>query len=90
MEKTESSRNRDSWQETLTITGLLMLGAWLLSDRPRQEYALPIVGLAIIALLFEIRGKLEAIRFMMAYDFNKKLDQEFQEKLDRDDFSPEM
>ena len=87
MEKTESSRFQDSWQETLTITGLSVLVLWLLADRPWQEYALPIIGLAIIALLFEIRRKLEAIRFMMAYDFNKKLDQEFQEKLDRDDFS---
>jgi hypothetical protein len=85
MEKTQSSRNRDSWQEILTITGLSVLVLWLLFDRPRQEYALPIIGLAIVSLLFEIRGKLEAIRFMMAYDFDKKLDQDYQEKLDRDD-----
>jgi hypothetical protein len=35
-------------------------------------YVMLLVGLFIVALLFEIRGKLEAIRFMMARDFDEK------------------
>ena len=37
-----------------------------------HDYALPIIGLIIGALLFEIRAKLEAIRFMMERDFDER------------------
>jgi hypothetical protein len=84
MEKTQSFRKWEYWQEALIIPGLLGLGFWLLSDRPRYEYLLPILGMVVISLLFEIRGKLEAIRFMMAYDLDKKLDHDFRQMLDQD------
>ena len=41
-------------------------GPWALA------YVFALIGLAIVALLFEIRGKLEAIRFMMDRDFDEK------------------
>ena len=37
-----------------------------------HEYVFPIIGLLIVVLLFGIHGKLEAIRFMMARDFDEK------------------
>ena len=45
---------------------------WLLADRPRDRYALPIVRWVIIGLLSEIHRRLEAIRFLMDHDFDEK------------------
>jgi hypothetical protein len=36
------------------------------------EYVLPLVGLIVVALLFDIRSKLEAIRLMMVRYFDEK------------------
>jgi hypothetical protein len=45
---------------------------WLLADRPRDRYALPIVRWVIIGLLSEIHRRVEAIRFLMDHDFDEK------------------
>jgi hypothetical protein len=36
------------------------------------EYVMPLVGLIVVALLFDIRSKLEAIRLMMVRYFDEK------------------
>jgi hypothetical protein len=56
----------------LLIAVLGSILVWLLADRPRHEYALPVVGWVVIGLLSQIHRRLEAIRFLMDHDFDEK------------------
>jgi len=50
----------------------MVASAGLLKDQPWSAW--PFFGALVLTviILFEIRGKLEAIRFMMAHDFEKR------------------
>ena len=58
-------KKEDREKAVCTFAGLAGFGA-MAAYRPWQEAAFFALGYAIVFLLLEIRGKLEAIRFMAA------------------------
>ncbi|MGA2792887.1 MAG: hypothetical protein ABSE69_05035 [Roseiarcus sp.] len=71
---TESFRKRETLESTLLPFALLLGGVFVLPGRPSSEWAFFGAAVLIAVVLFEIRGKLEAIRFMLAHDFEEKID----------------
>jgi hypothetical protein len=67
----ESFRIKDAREQWVTST-VLILGGVAFPSRPWHEWAFYGAAVFTVVALLEIRGKLEAIRFMMAHEFGKK------------------
>ena len=63
--------------ESVVVNALVMAGGvWLLNIRSWPEFLIYAAVAACVFALFQIRAKVEAIRFMMEREFVKKLDEE--------------
>ena len=75
---------RENFERVATMALLAILGGYTWNHK-ETELAFYVAIYVVIWVLFEIRSKLESIRFMLAMDFDRKIDEGlFQRR--RDDF----
>jgi hypothetical protein len=80
-----SASNRYEIEEIIISAVGIVGGLYVLKDSPWNTWAIYFVIFACLVILLEIRRIVEAIRFMVAYEFNKKIDEDFARKLDEPD-----
>lgn len=82
----EAFHNRENIEKGLVAVALCV-GAAMLAQLQRPWHEFIFFGaIAVCAVaLFEIRGKLEAIRFMMAHTFYQQLEVEEERRISEDD-----
>jgi hypothetical protein len=70
----ESFRKKEYVESVVANVALISAAGVVLPGRPWVKWAFYALAALIFVALLAIRGKLEAIRFMLAFDFEEKIE----------------